>query len=123
MARPKRSADTVFHDLPADWYWEQDAELRFSRVEVRSGSPAEQKLSQGIVGKKRWETGIDIEGGWDAHRAALEAREPFRDILIWRTLDDGGRRYVSVSGEPVFDAKRRFCGYRGIGRDVTAQQR
>ena len=39
MARPKRSADTVFHDLPADWHWEQDAELRFSRVEVRSGSP------------------------------------------------------------------------------------
>jgi diguanylate cyclase (GGDEF)-like protein/PAS domain S-box-containing protein len=114
---------TVFHDLPADWYWEQDAELRFSKVEVRNGAPAEQALAARILGKKRWETGIDIEGGWDAHRAALEARQPFRDVLMWRTFEDGSRRYLSVTGEPVFDAKGRFTGYRGVGRDVTAQKR
>jgi diguanylate cyclase (GGDEF)-like protein/PAS domain S-box-containing protein len=28
-----------------------------------------------------------------------------------------------VSGEPVFDSRRRFTGYRGITRDVTAQKR
>ncbi len=107
---------TVFHDLPAEWYWEQDAELRFSKVEVRNGAPAEQALAARILGKQRWETGIDIEGGWDAHRAALEARQPFRDVLMWRTFEDGSRRYLSVSGEPVFDAKGRFTGYRGVGR-------
>src|SRR3954464_5763686 len=42
---------------------------------------------------------------------------------MWRELDDGSRRYVSVSGEPVLDAKGRFTGYRGVGRDVTAQKR
>jgi diguanylate cyclase (GGDEF)-like protein/PAS domain S-box-containing protein len=114
---------TVFHDLPADWYWEQDAELRFAKVEVRNGAPAEQALAARILGKKSWETGIDIEGGWDAHRAALEARQPFRDVLMWRTFEDGSRRYLSVTGEPVFDAKGRFTGYRGVGRDVTAQKR
>jgi diguanylate cyclase (GGDEF)-like protein/PAS domain S-box-containing protein len=30
---------------------------------------------------------------------------------------------MSVSGEPVFDAEGIFAGYRGIGRDVTAQKR
>ena len=114
---------TVFHDLPSDWYWEQDAELRFSKVEVRNGAPAEQALAARILGKQRWETGIDIEGGWDAHRAVLEARQPFRDVLMWRTFEDGSRRYLSVTGEPVFDAKGRFTGYRGVGRDVTAQKR
>ncbi|MGH8723630.1 MAG: diguanylate cyclase domain-containing protein [Burkholderiales bacterium] len=109
--------------LTSDWYWEQDAELRFTRVEVRNDAAAEQALARQLVGRQRWETGIEIEGGWEAHRAMLEARAPFRDVLMWRNFPDGARRYVSVSGEPVFDAKGRFTGYRGIGRDVTKQKR
>src|SRR5260221_8403525 len=42
---------------------------------------------------------------------------------MWRELGAGGRRYVLTSGEPVFDAKGSFTGYRGVGRDVTAQKR
>src|SRR6058998_1020514 len=113
----------VVPSLSSDWYWEQDAQLRFTHVQVRSGDPVEQALAEAIIGKKRWETGIEIEGGWDEHRAALEARSPFRDVLMWRELDDGSRRYVLTSGEPVFDAKGSFTGYRGVGRDVTAQKR
>jgi diguanylate cyclase (GGDEF)-like protein/PAS domain S-box-containing protein len=109
--------------LTSDWYWEQDADLRFTRVEVRNDAAAEQALAQRIVGKQRWETGVDIEGGWDAHRAVLESRAPFRDVLMWRNLPDGARRYISVSGEPMFDSRGRFAGYRGIGRDITKQKR
>ena len=116
-------AHAPFVNLSSDWYWEQDAELRFSRVLVRSGDATEQALAEKILGKKRWDTGIEIEGGWDAHRAQLDARAPFRDVLMWRSFDDGSRRYVLTSGEPVFDAKGRFTGYRGFGRDVTAQKR
>jgi len=126
-AKPRKRAAgaprSVFHDLPAEWYWEQDADFRFTRVEARDGAPAEQALAQTTVGKRRWETGLEIEGGWEAHRALLEAHQSFRDVLMWRTFEDGGRRYLSVTGEPVFDARRRFRGYRGIGRDVTAQKR
>ena len=123
-ATPKRAAaQSIFHDLPAEWLWEQDAELRFTRVEARNGTAAEQALAQASLGKKRWETGIAIEGGWDEHRALLEARKPFSDVLMWRTFEDGSRRYVSVTGEPVFDSRGRFTGYRGVGRDVTAQKR
>src|SRR3954466_560789 len=110
-------------NLSSDWYWEQDAELRFTRVEVRSGDAAERALAERILGKQRWDTGIEIEAGWDEHRALLEARAPFRDVLMWRELDDGSRRFVSISGEPLFDAGGRFCGYRGVGRDVTAEKR
>jgi diguanylate cyclase (GGDEF)-like protein/PAS domain S-box-containing protein len=109
--------------LSPDWYWEQDAELRFTRVDVRTGDRSEQALSRKLLGKHRWETGIEIEGGWEAHRALLEARQPFRDALMWRTLEDGSRRYVLSSGEPTFDARGRFAGYRGVGRDITAQKR
>ena len=109
--------------LSSDWYWEQDAELRFTRVDVQVGAPEEQELARQTLGKTRWETGIHVEGGWDAHRAVLQARAPFRDVLMWRDFDDGSRRYISTSGEPIFDAQGRFAGYRGVGRDVTAQKR
>ena len=109
--------------LTSDWYWEQDAELRFTRVEVRNDAAAEQALAARLLGKKRWETGVEIEGGWEAHRAVLESRAPFRDVLMWRNLPDGARRYISVSGEPTFDGRGRFSGYRGIGRDITKQKR
>lgn len=119
----KRAPRGVVGGMTTDWHWEQDAELRFTRVQVRSGDPVEQALAERIIGKRRWETGIEIEGGWDAHRAVLEARQSFRDVLMWRELDDGNRRYVLTSGDPVLDAKGSFTGYRGIGRDVTAQKR
>jgi diguanylate cyclase (GGDEF)-like protein/PAS domain S-box-containing protein len=119
----RNAARAVVAGLSNDWYWEQDAELRFTRVEMRSGDPVEQALAERIIGKRRWETGIDIEGGWDEHRALLKARAPFRDVLMWRELEDGGRRYVLTSGEPLFDAKGHFTGYRGVGKDVTAQKR
>ena len=121
--RGRAVARSVFYDLPADWYWEQDAELRFSKIESNRRDPAEEALVRRQIGKRRWETGVEIEGGWESHQALLEARQPFRDVLMWRTFEDGSRRYLSVSGEPVFDARKRFTGYRGIGRDVTAQQR
>ena len=121
--RPRAAPAPAFLDLTSDWYWEQDAELRFTRVEVRNDAAAERSLAERILGKKRWETGVEIDGGWEAHRAILEARQPFRDVLMWRNLPDGGRRYISVSGEPLIDARGNFAGYRGIGRDITKQKR
>ena len=76
--------------LTSGWYWEQDAELRFVRVELRGDPAAQRDIAERILGKRRWETGVEIEGGWDAHRAVLESRQPFRDVLMWRNLADGG---------------------------------
>ena len=109
--------------LASEWLWEQDAELRFTRVEARGGDAPRQVLAESMLGRRRWETGIEVESGWDAHRALLEARLAFSDVLVWRTLEDGSRRYALISGEPVFDARGRFAGYRGVGRDITAQKR
>lgn len=110
-------------ELSTDWTWEQDAELRFTRVDTRSDDASQRRMAAAIVGKQRWDTGVEVEGGWEAHRALLEARAPFRDVLMWRRLDNGSRRYFSVSGDPVFAGKDRFAGYRGIARDVTKQKR
>ena len=109
--------------LSSDWYWEQDAEHRFTRVEGRGVAEGDALRGWSLIGKRRWETGIEIEGGWEAHRALLEAHKPFRDVVMWRTLPDGSCNYVSVSGEPILHADGHFAGYRGIGRIITARKR
>jgi diguanylate cyclase (GGDEF)-like protein/PAS domain S-box-containing protein len=119
--RPVRGA--VSTRLSTEWYWEQDAELRFTHVEVPAGAPLEQRLAALIVGKRRWETGVHVEGGWDAHRRVLDAHKPFHDVLLWRDFEDGTRRYIITSGEPMYDEAGRFRGYRGVARDITEQKR
>jgi hypothetical protein len=122
-APARKSEPRPLSGQSSDWYWEQDAELRFTRVEAQAGNPGEQELARGVLGKRRWETGLEIEGGWDAHRKLLEARAPFREALMWRDFEDGRRRYIRGSGEPVFGPRGRFAGYRGVGRDITRQKR
>ncbi len=110
-------------DLTADWYWEQDEELRFTRFSGglerhARGTPAR------ALGRRRWEVdGFEpLACSWDEHRRTVEARLPFRDFEYRSQADGGAARYFSVSGEPVFDADGRFRGYRGIARDVTARK-
>lgn len=110
--------------LSSDWYWEQDAEYRF--VEIVRGPSGHRGLSPDVLlGKRRWEIPrSEILGQrWDEHRALLAQRAEFHDLRVRRSSPDGLDNYVIVSGEPIFDALGRFSGYRGVGRDVTAQVR
>ena len=59
---------------------------------------------------------------WRKHRETLDAHLPFRDFELARPMPDGGKRYVSVSGLPVFDENGRFTGYRGVGRHITERK-
>ena len=49
------------------------------------------------------------------------ARQPFRDFRDHEIDGDGGDHHVSINGNPVFDGAGRFVGYRGTGREVTAE--
>ena len=107
-----------------DVYWESDAQHRFIRQEVAEGlSDAPAPGSE--IGKTRWEVPYvepDAET-WRKHRETLDAHLPFRDFELARPTPDGGKRYVSVSGLPVFDKSGRFIGYRGVGRHITERKR
>jgi len=110
--------------LSADWYWEQDAEFRLTHMSSYVGGKSGLDASA-YLGRRRWEQpALNLtEADWERHRAQLERREPFRDFEIQRAASDGHSVWLSLSGEPVFDDRGRFKGYRGVGRDVTAQKR
>ena len=106
-----------------DVYWESDAQHRFTR-QVFGDGLADAPAPGSEIGKTRWEVPYlepDAEA-WRKHRETLDAHLPFRDFELARPTPDGGKRYVSVSGLPVFDSSGGFVGYRGVGRHITERK-
>ncbi|MBB4844044.1 PAS domain S-box-containing protein [Paucibacter oligotrophus] len=106
--------------MATDWVWEQDEELRFTFIS-RIAEEATQVPSPNILNHKRWESPSLLPGtDWARHIAMLERHESFRDFEYAQLTPEGSVRHISISGAPVFDKEGRFCGYRGIGRNITA---
>src|SRR5688572_7489205 len=125
--RALRESEARFRRLVAlssDYYWEEDASHRVSYVSDEYEA-ATRRLPSAILGKRRWELqALNLsEADWDRHRARLARREPFRDFEVQRKTADGSTVWISLCGEPVYDAAGQFKGYRGIGRDITARKR
>ncbi len=110
-------------ELSSDWYWEQDDQFRFVRVDGNLQEILGRPNTM-LMGKTRWEVGGFqlTEAQWDAHRAVLQAHQPFRDFQMHNRDAKGRDLWVSISGAPIFDANGVFRGYRGVGRDVTAER-
>ena len=106
-----------------DVYWETDAQHRFIHQEFAENLADAPELGSEI-GKTRWEVPYlePDEEAWRKHRETLDAHLPFRDFELARPAPDGSKRYVSVSGLPVFDDKGCFVGYRGVGRHITERR-
>jgi PAS domain S-box-containing protein len=106
-------------ELASDWYWEQDANGKFTQVY----GPVMEMLGipmDSLLGEIKQEQ----MARWnEAERAVLkanmEARRPFLDFVFSRIDDDGVLQYFQVSGEPMFNSSGGFIGYRGVGRDVS----
>jgi len=127
---PKRAASSRLADerlqcvveLAADFYWEQDEQHRFT-VYRPSGEPDAEL--DGLVGKTSWEFFSEPPDGdgWAPLLTAFEQRVTFREVLHCLDVPSAGVRHLHLSGQPVFDRRKSFKGYRGIARDVSAQIR
>jgi diguanylate cyclase (GGDEF)-like protein len=51
----------------------------------------------------------------------LSARFPFSDVVVRPASDEDV--HWSLSGNPIFDERGRYLGFRGIGTDLTEQRR
>ncbi len=107
--------------LSPDWYWEQDGQFRFIDFSGNEFQSAWRPDQLAAIGRCRWDMpGVTpVHGSWDDHKATLEAHLPFRYFEYTRAEAGQPLRYYSSSGDPVFDSKARFIGYRGTARDIT----
>jgi len=123
----RRDAEERFRDLAqlaSDWFWEQDASLRFTAMSEEIYSKAHLR-PESTIGKHRWElpiVGVSSDQ-WQVHRALLERHEPFRNFVYQMINEAGEKRWFSIDGKPVFGPDGEFRGYRGTGRDITESKR
>ncbi len=112
----------AFAEIGSDWFWEKDAQLRFTYM--CSGIDGQAApFAADFLGKRIDEVtlpGFD-EIDWRPLLRTLEMRKPFREFRFIRRTATSGVRHLAVSGVPVFDAAGRFAGYRGTGRDLTKE--
>jgi PAS domain S-box-containing protein len=112
------------YEAASDYFWEMDRELRITYLSPNFtaifGVPLED-----FVGKRLLETpGLSMEPEVVRQFGPLlAAHKPFRDATLKRSYPGGRRFIVKISGVPIFAEDGTFRGYRGVGRDITQQQR
>jgi diguanylate cyclase (GGDEF)-like protein/PAS domain S-box-containing protein len=122
-----RESEERFRSLTAlssDLFWEQDEQYRFTSLSGVDAGKVTQTRVDLILGKKRWEqdyTNMSADD-WAKHIAILDAHQPFRDLELSRPDESGKTVWITVSGEPVFDAAGTFKGYRGVGKEITPRK-
>ena len=109
-------------ELSADAYWEQDENHRFTYYQ--NNNPERKVDKAKFLGKTSWGFGgtpVGENNGWEQHIALREARKPFSNFIhkYPDPTSKYGYRYMSISGQPVFDDNGIFKGYRGIAKDVS----
>ena len=114
-------------ELASDWYWEQDEDMKFTKV----SGPVLEMLGIKVDSLIEGSSMNDAPSGskkivWNAQerellQAKINAREPFLDLIFSRENADGSKQKFQVSGEPMFDGRCRFKGYRGIGIELHAR--
>jgi PAS domain S-box-containing protein len=116
-----RRSERRFRDIAeatSDWIWETDRDHRFTyvsdKIQKVSGTPG-----AAFIGRTVAEVMRGAEGPEKArHLAELDLHKPVVDFRYWIERPFG-RRFCTITGYPIFDDDGAFCGYRGIGSDIT----
>ena len=122
-----RASEQRFRSLveaTSDWVWEIGPDGRYSYAspkvrDVLGFEPAE------VIGRSPFDFMPPDEAERVRERVAEPMAEmrPFSGVENVNIRKDGRRVVLETSGVPVFDESDRFCGFRGIDRDVTERRR
>jgi PAS domain S-box-containing protein len=107
-----------FAEISSDWLWEMGPDLRFTYVSRALGLDPKSAVGRSL--EDIIETSPDRDQ-WKVHLADLAAHRPFRDFRYKRRMPDGRELHISASGKPLFSPDGHFLGYRGTGRDISAE--
>ena len=115
-----------FENSGRGWFWETDAEGTLSYVSQQLADDFECEAKE-LLGRQFTDL-LSVDTGPDEtieERKTLgfhlSARFPFAEVIV-RAASDKDIHW-SLTGNPIFDERGRFLGFRGIGTDLTEQRR
>ena len=113
-----------FEETGQGWFWETDRRGQINYISP-SAAQALGKSVERMLGRPLSEIVDPDQGTADAERTLafhLSARSAFHDLeLRAATADD--ERWWALTGRPVYDSFKNFCGFRGHGADLTEKRR
>lgn len=110
-------------ELSADWYWEQNKQMRFTFHSAEANADTNFGSSSRSL-TRREAPGVDLASAdWDEHESTCNNHRPFHNFTYRRFDETGAAHWIRVTGEPVFESEGSFKGYRGVGSDITRQWR
>ena len=116
-----------FESSGRGWFWETNSEGTLSYVSQQLADDF-QCEPQALLGRQFPDLlSVDTSPVGAIHEERktlgfhLSARFPFSDVVVRPASDQDV--HWSLSGNPIFDERGRFLGFRGIGTDLTEQRR
>ncbi|HEY7005918.1 MAG TPA: EAL domain-containing protein [Sphingomicrobium sp.] len=114
-----------FENSGRGWFWETDSLGTLSYVS-RQLAEDFQSEPEALLGRKFTDLlSVDHASESAEERKTLgfhlSARFPFSDVVVRPASEEDV--HWSLSGNPIFDERGRFLGFRGIGTDLTEQRK
>jgi diguanylate cyclase (GGDEF)-like protein/PAS domain S-box-containing protein len=113
-----------FEETGQGWFWETDRRGLITYISPKAAMVLG-KDSDAICGCPLSEIVDPSAGATDAERTLafhLSARSAFHDVEV-RAATDADERWWALTGRPVYDSFKNFCGFRGHGTDLTEKRR
>ncbi|MHA1536440.1 MAG: diguanylate cyclase domain-containing protein [Alphaproteobacteria bacterium] len=103
-------------EISSDFAWETDAEGAFAFVSPRGalGYPA-----GALVGREAASFVVEPR---QADSLPFAARQPVERAEVWFRRADGELALLVCACLPLLDAQGRWCGARGVSRDITEER-
>jgi diguanylate cyclase (GGDEF)-like protein len=115
-----------FENSGRGWFWETNAEGTLSYVSRQLADDFECEPVD-LLGRQFTDllsVDTDTSDSMEERKTLgfhLSARFPFSDVVVRPASEQDV--HWSLSGNPIFDERGRFLGFRGIGTDLTEQRK
>ncbi|MEL6440793.1 MAG: EAL domain-containing protein [Cyanobacteria bacterium J06621_8] len=108
----------------ANVFWELDSGLRYSYISGDFNDlchllPSEMRGHQPFE-LHRYDPRLDVD--WEQFERTTQTRQPIKDFTFSLQDRSQGIRIFKINGNPLFDGKHNFLGYRGVSQEITAEQ-
>ncbi len=115
-----------FENSGRGWFWETDSLGTLSYVSSQLAEDFQCEPEE-LLGRQFTDLlSVDTDATYSIEQGKtlgfhLSARFPFSEVVVRPASDQDV--HWSLSGNPIFDERGRFLGFRGIGTDLTEQRR